>query len=286
MAISMGAALLGGALVGGATSMIGASKAASASESAADTAAGSQMAQLEYLKEREALPQAYREQAIQQLGALYGLPGTGGAPGTTPTQGIATSPTQGFQQTQGGSMNPADYGFNTADAADLRAWEDFVRSGGPQAQAQQQQGSQAQQPIQQQQVAQQGYSPLGLQDFVAGLREDPFYLDLLGAGEEAVLRGASATGGLRSGTANENLARNNQNILRGLYSERVGGLQGMAGLPSNATQIGNVMGGIGATQAAGQVASGQAWQQGLQGIGDIAGTAAGQYVQYSGRGLI
>jgi hypothetical protein len=109
-----------------------------------------------------------------------------------------------------------------------------------------------------------GYAPLGRQDFVAGLREDPFYLDLLGAGEEAVLRGASATGGLRSGTASENLARNNQNILRGLYSERVGGLQGLSGLPSYAPQIAQGTAGIGQTLAQGITGSAQAIETGKQ----------------------
>jgi hypothetical protein len=109
-----------------------------------------------------------------------------------------------------------------------------------------------------------GYAPLGRQDFVAGLREDPFYQDLLGAGEEAVLRGASATGGLRSGTASENLARNNQNILRGLYGERVAGLQGMAGTPSYAPQIAHATSGIGQTIAQGGIAAAQAQQAGQQ----------------------
>lgn len=281
--VSTGAALLGGALIGGATSMIGASKAAGAAESAADTAAGSQMAQLEYLKEREALPQAYREQAIQQLGALYGLPGQPpptGQPvqqaGIQPVRPVSTGTPGGLQGKTGGFLAMAMGGRDQWGNV-IPGYEEVAPSGGvgipPQSAVTSGVGEQA-------------YTPLGRQDFVDGLREDPFYQDLLGAGEEAVLRGASATGGLRSGTASENLARNNQNILRGLYGERVAGLQGMAGLPSNVNQIGNVMGGIGTTQAAGQVAAGQAWQGGLQGISDIAGSATGQYLQYSGRGFI
>jgi hypothetical protein len=242
----------------------GGDEAAKAATEASQISADYQRQALDYLKQTERLPQAYRDQALAQLGSLYGLPGPGAAPATTAMQGMATAPTQGFQQPQGVSMNPADYGYNVADPADARAWEDFVRSGGPQSQAQQTPGFQAQQPMQPQQEAQQGFSPLGRQDFVAGLREDPFYLDLLGAGEEAVLRGASATGGLRSGTASENLARNNQSILRGLYGERVAGLQGMAGTPSYAPQIAQGTAGIGQTLAQGGVASAQALQAGQQ----------------------
>lgn len=211
MAISTGAALLGGALIGGATSMIGAGQAAGAAESAAATSAQAQMAQLEYLKEREAIPQQFREEALTQLGGLYGLEG----------------------------------GAGTQQALIERA------------------------------------------------QASPLYGAIMGgreAGEEAILRQAGATGGLRSGNVQANLydynaQLQNQALLQS-YSQQLQGLTGMANLPSNAPQIGQVMGNIGQTQAAGQVASGQAWQQGLQGIGDIAGSAAGQYLQYSGMGLI
>jgi len=108
----------------------------------------------------------------------------------------------------------------------------------------------------------------GREEFIAGLRTDPFYSELVGAGEEAVLRGASATGGLRSGSTSENLARVNQDVLRGLYQERVGGLTGLANLPSYAPQIAGGIAGVGQTLASGITAAGQARQSG---IGQVAG---------------
>lgn len=48
---------------------------ADASREAADVTAGYQREALDYLKDREQLPQQFREGALQQLGGLYGLPG-------------------------------------------------------------------------------------------------------------------------------------------------------------------------------------------------------------------
>ena len=199
-------AIIGGAVVGGVASSMAAGKAAKASTRAAETQAGAQMEQLEYMKEREAIPQAYREQAIQQLGGLYGLPGVeGAAPGA------------------------------------------------------------------------------GREEFIAGLREDPFYQEQVRAGEESVLRGASATGGLRAGGTSAALAGVSPEILRGMYQERVGGLRGLAGMPSMAPQIAGVIGGIGQTQAAGQLGAAQAQQAGIQGISTAVGTGVGQFLQYKAR---
>jgi len=66
--------------------------AADAAEAAAATQAEAQQAALDYLKETEALPQAFREGALTQLGAYYGIgidPETGGF-----TQIEATGPSQ------------------------------------------------------------------------------------------------------------------------------------------------------------------------------------------------
>lgn len=49
--------------------------AANASIHAANISANAQKAALDYLKETEALPQQFREEALQHLGAAYGLPG-------------------------------------------------------------------------------------------------------------------------------------------------------------------------------------------------------------------
>lgn len=66
--------------------------AADAAEAAAATQAAAQQDALDYLKETEALPQAFREGALTQLGAYYGIgidPETGGF-----TQIEATGPSQ------------------------------------------------------------------------------------------------------------------------------------------------------------------------------------------------
>lgn len=102
---------------------------------------------------------------------------------------------------------------------------------------------------------------------VQKLMESPFYQSMLGQGEEAVGRNLSMTGGLRSGTANEALAQNSQNVLQSLYQNKLqnlgtlsgrglqsqqlgqqGGAQALGDLTSTFGQIGNV--GIG--QAANQ----------------------------------
>lgn len=236
-------AIIGGAVVGAAASSISAKKAAKASKKAAETQAGAQMAQLEYLKEREALPMQYREAAIRQLGALYGLPEYG-----LPEDEIEPD----VSRFVGRGLRGAPYGPSTYEPR-----EDEMEPG--------------------------VFRPLGREAFVAGLREDPFYQEQVRAGEEAVLRGAAVTGGLRAGGTSAALAGISPGILRGLYQERVSGLTGMAGLPSYAPQIAGVMGGIGETQAAGMLGAARAQQAGYQGISGAIGTGVGQYLQYKAR---
>jgi hypothetical protein len=85
--------------------------------------------------------------------------------------------------------------------------------------------------------------------------DSPFYTEAVRLGEESVLRNASATGGLRSGSANEALANVNQQAYLGSYQNQLSGLQGMAQLPSNANNIASSMAGIGQTQASGIMGS-------------------------------
>lgn len=84
----------------------------------------------------------------------------------------------------------------------------------------------------------------------------------LGAGEEAILRNASATGGLRSGNVNDALARYSGELQQQAFGQGLQGLQSLAQLPSNANNIANGMAGIGQTLGQGQVAAGQAQQAG------------------------
>ena len=83
---------------------------------------------------------------------------------------------------------------------------------------------------------------------------------MLDRGEEGILRNASATGGLRSGNVQDSLYRVNQDVLRGLYDEKVSGLRGLASLPSNANNIAQTTAGIGQTLGQGVIGAGQAKQ--------------------------
>lgn len=85
----------------------------------------------------------------------------------------------------------------------------------------------------------------------------PFYQTSVQRGEEAVLRNASATGGLRSGGVQEALASVNHNALAASYANQLSGLQGMAQLPSNANNIASTISGVGQTLAQGMIGGAQ-----------------------------
>lgn len=102
------------------------------------------------------------------------------------------------------------------------------------------------------------------QEFLTGLQQSPMYQSIMGgqqAGEEAIMRQAGATGGLRSGNVQDALARysgdlSNQALLQS-YQQQMSGLGSMAGLSSYAPQIAQSMTGIGTTLAQGQIAEEQ-----------------------------
>jgi hypothetical protein len=109
--------------------------------------------------------------------------------------------------------------------------------------------------------------------------QSPLYGAIMGgqeAGEEAILRQAGATGGLRSGNVQEalydyNTQLQNQALLEA-YNQQLSGLTGLAGLPSYAPQIAQGMVGIGQTQAQGILGAAQAEQAAQQqGISNILG---------------
>lgn len=107
---------------------------------------------------------------------------------------------------------------------------------------------------------------------IKDVRQSPFYRQNVRAGEQAIGRNLSMTGGLRSGTANEALAQNSQNVLQNLVNQRIQGQQALAQMPSNANNIAQLTAGIGQTLGQGQVAAAQAQQAGgQQGIGNMMG---------------
>ena len=107
----------------------------------------------------------------------------------------------------------------------------------------------------------------------------PFYQAAVQQGENSVLRNSAATGGLRSGTASENLAQVNQNALLSAYTDQVNGLQGLSALPSNANTIAAYQAGIGNTLGQGQMSYANTLGQGQIAYGQAIGqgqTLAGQ----------
>ncbi len=124
----------------------------------------------------------------------------------------------------------------------------------------------------------------GQQNLIDSAMQSPLYKQLIGNiegsqpfAEEAILRNQSATGGLRSGTANENLARlqfqqqNDKNAaLTQTYGQQLQGIQGLAGIPLNTNAIGNAIAAPSATQAQGITAGAQAKQDATQGWMDMA----------------
>lgn len=148
------------------------------------------------------------------------------------------------------------------------------------------------------------------QRMVDKARGSPLFAAIMGgreAGEESIARTASATGGLRSGGTQEafydyNVELENQALVsayneqRALdesqyekefqqYSQQIGGLQGLAQLPSSANAIAAMTGGIGQTLAQGKIAalqSGQvSQQQGTQNMMGMANLGLQAYSAFS-----
>ena len=94
-------------------------------------------------------------------------------------------------------------------------------------------------------------NPQAMQEQVnQSVMDSPFLAQNIALGEDAVARNAQATGGFRSGTTNQNLAQNSQNVYQNLYNQQL--------------------------------------QQNLQGLGGFSDQGANQLNQYSnfGRGMI
>jgi hypothetical protein len=112
-------------------------------------------------------------------------------------------------------------------------------------------------------------------DLIDRALASPLYGSIMGgqgAGEDAILRNAAATGGFRSGNVQHNMYDYNVQLqnraLLESYNQQMQGLQGLAMLPSNANQIAQQTSEIGTTYGQGIIAAGQAQQQGYQNIGN------------------
>ena len=91
------------------------------------------------------------------------------------------------------------------------------------------------------------------QPIVDQAMSSPFMNQLVNSGENAIARNAQATGGFRSGTTQENLAENSQNVLMNLVNQVLQGKQGIAQSGFGAedaytTAMQNITAGTGATR--------------------------------------
>lgn len=111
----------------------------------------------------------------------------------------------------------------------------------------------------------------GQQDIIQNAMSSPLYGSIMGgreAGEESILRNASATGGLRSGNVQENLydyntQLSNQALLES-YNQQIGGLKGFAGMKDPSESIYQKTVAPAYTRGEGEIAAATAQQQGQQ----------------------
>jgi hypothetical protein len=134
---------------------------------------------------------------------------------------------------------------------------------------------------------------------IRGIQQGSEYNTLVRQGEEALLQNASATGGLRGGNIQGALAQFRPEILNSLINQQYGRLSGLSTMGQNAavgqatqgmnfaanvgniyggqaTNVGNLQGQIGAAQAGGTLAQGQAAANMYSGIASGIGYLGGQ----------
>ena len=126
------------------------------------------------------------------------------------------------------------------------------------------------------------------QGAISAQEQSPFFQALAAQGENALLQNASATGGLRGGNIQGALAQFRPQLLNQFIEQQYGRLGGMtalgqqsaAGVATNglnvASNIGNLLGGIGQAQAGGALAQGQQWGNALGGISGMIASPFGQ----------
>lgn len=106
-------------------------------------------------------------------------------------------------------------------------------------------------------------NPQGQQQFIDQAEASPFYQRQREVGEQAILRNQAATGGLRSGGTQQALAGFNADLLNRTVNQNLQGLGSFAQTPIETSQISNVLGQMGQTQAQGYQAQAQANQGAL-----------------------
>jgi len=270
-------AIVGGAVIAGGASYLSSKSASKSAEDAAGVSAGAQTEALNYIKETEEVPQELRRGALEKLGGIYGLSGGSGGnvDPSTPVNDLQGNPTtvqalqnriydlQGKITKNRGFSNQGHAARNIGEAqAEINKIQDLISNAGGGGGGGEGDTS-------------------GQQDLIDQAKNSPLYAAMMGTqegGEEAIMRNASATGGLRSGNVQGNMydyvTQLQNKALLSSYNEQLSGLQGLAGLPSNSSEIAGMMSGIGNTQAQGMTASAAMKAQGMQsGINNAMGLA-------------
>jgi len=91
------------------------------------------------------------------------------------------------------------------------------------------------------------------QPIIDQAKASPFMSSMIDQGEGAIARNQQMTGGFRTGTTQENLAQNSQNVLQNLVQQILGGKQSIAQAGFGATDayttaMQNIVAGTGATR--------------------------------------
>ena len=126
------------------------------------------------------------------------------------------------------------------------------------------------------------FNPESQQAQIDMAMQSPMYKAMMGGqqiGEDAIMRNASATGGLRSGNTNAALSDYGSQLhnqaLNQSYQQQLQGLKGLGGYGQSNPNISNAYSGMGQTQAQGTTAAAQAGMQGSQFLTNLAGAALG-----------
>lgn len=114
--------------------------------------------------------------------------------------------------------------------------------------------------------------PGASQEILDRIQANPFYAESLRAGEESALSRAGPMGLTRSGNVAEDLFQSKQNVMQGFLQQQLGGLQGLANLPTQGANIASIYQGMG--QTAGDVGTAQT-QAEQSGIGQLLQTGLG-----------
>lgn len=135
---------------------------------------------------------------------------------------------------------------------------------------------------------------------IEALKASPFYQQLFGAGEEALLQTAAATGGLRGGNTQGALADFGRDTLMATIERQLASLGGLAGMGMGATEsvanfgqqrannVTGLLGQIGGAKASGALTRGginaQMWNNAGAFADQAAAAAAGAFMPGAGAG--